>query len=391
MGSRRPVVLSDFFEVNPKRAIKTGNESTFVSMADLAEHQRRISSWTRRSFKSGSRFQNGDVLVARITPCLENGKTAFVDILEEGAVGHGSTEFIVLAARDGVADPLFGYCLATSPRFRDYATSRMIGSSGRQRVSADEIGEYRLEYAPTLEEQRAIAAVLGAFDDYIESLFARAMLYDGMMQTVYQQLANERVERVRLGDVVEINPKTPLERGAEVPYFDMNSLPERGFLPASPTRRPYGSGTRFVPGDVLLARITPCLENGKTGIVPPVEGGIAWGSTEFIVLRASREIRGLVYGLSRSPEFRAYAIQHMIGSSGRQRVKAEDIARYRVPDLTSSGATSLGALAADWIEAGMAIRDQIETLANLRDALLPKLVSGEIQIGAPERFLDRAA
>lgn len=292
-----------------------------------------------------------------------------------------------IVPREGI-DPVF---LANAVRARTPQILGMVDSAshGTGRLATDRIAQLRIA-VPPIEEQRAIAEVIGALDDRIEHLSTEAGLYDAMMQAAYQQLAVEETARVMLGDVIEVNPTTPLRRGSEAPYFDMASLPERGFLPDSPAMRPYGSGMRFVAGDVLLARITPCLENGKTAIVPPLEGDVAWGSTEFIVMRANRQARGLVYGLSRTPDFRDYAVQHMSGSSGRQRVKADDIARYRVPDFTSPAATRIGTLAADWIEAGMAVRDQIETLASLREALLPRLLLGELRIEDPSRLVGTA-
>jgi len=99
--------------------------------------------WEEKPFNGGMRFSNGDTILARITPCLENGKTAFIDFLDEGEVAFGSTEYIVLAAKEGVP-PEFLYCLARYPAFVDYAVKNMNGSSGRQRVSADTIGQYQL-------------------------------------------------------------------------------------------------------------------------------------------------------------------------------------------------------------------------------------------------------
>src|SRR5438477_2423653 len=87
----------------------------------------------QREFSSGTRFNNGDTLLARITPCLENGKTAFVDFLEEGQTGWGSTEFIVLCPKPPIP-AFFGYCVARDNDFREFAIQQMTGTSGRQRV-----------------------------------------------------------------------------------------------------------------------------------------------------------------------------------------------------------------------------------------------------------------
>jgi len=108
---------------------------------------------------------NGDTLVARITPCLENGKTAFVDFLEDGQIGWGSTEYIVLRPRPPLPEQ-FGYCLARSEAFREFAIQSMTGTSGRQRVQADSLRHFKLV--------RASDAVAEAFGRLIKPLFARS-------------------------------------------------------------------------------------------------------------------------------------------------------------------------------------------------------------------------
>ena len=97
----------------------------------------------KREFIGGSKFQNHDTLLARITPCLENGKTAFVDILDKGEIAAGSTEFIVMRTKENVS-PYWVYCLARDENFRSYAISSMIGSSGRQRVHEKYLADYPL-------------------------------------------------------------------------------------------------------------------------------------------------------------------------------------------------------------------------------------------------------
>lgn len=113
------------------------------------------------------KFANTDTLIARITPCLENGKTTFVDILEENEVGFGSTEYIVLNKREFLSDSNFVYYLSLSPRFRDIAIKSMVGSSGRQRVQTDRLANSEFAF-PKLQEQQQIASILSSLDDKIE-------------------------------------------------------------------------------------------------------------------------------------------------------------------------------------------------------------------------------
>jgi len=160
--------LGDVISINPSRPLSKGAESVYISMQQVETENRSVNEIAHRAFKgSGSRFQNGDTLLARITPCLENGKTAYVDFLDDKEVGHGSTEFIVLSGVEGVTDDLFVYYLSRLPQFRSFAIARMEGSSGRQRVPASTLKRYSF-YCPPYDEQRAISHILGSLDDKIE-------------------------------------------------------------------------------------------------------------------------------------------------------------------------------------------------------------------------------
>lgn len=136
-------VVSDIAILNPKRSLAKNQPARCIDMARLPTSGAFPAGWETKPFNGGMKFSNGDTLLARITPCLENGKTAFIDFLEDGEVAFGSTEYIVLSPREDVP-PEFLYCLARYPVFVDYAVKNMNGSSGRQRVSAETIGQYCL-------------------------------------------------------------------------------------------------------------------------------------------------------------------------------------------------------------------------------------------------------
>ena len=160
--------IAELVEFNPKRTIKKGVLAPFVEMASLSESSRDIANVTVREFNGGgSKFQNGDTLFARITPCLENGKTAKVTVFDEGTVGHGSTEFVVMSPKNPSVDEDYVYYLARLPEFRSYAQARMEGTSGRQRVSWQALSEFELEI-PAPETRKLAANVLRAFDDKIQ-------------------------------------------------------------------------------------------------------------------------------------------------------------------------------------------------------------------------------
>ena len=129
----RVVPLSEAFDINPTRSLPKGKVAPYVEMANMPTDYARVVNFRDRQFTAGSTFINGDTLVARITPCLENGKTAIVDFLENESMGWGSTEFIVIRPKPPLP-PEYGYFLSRTERFRTYAISNMNGSSGRQRV-----------------------------------------------------------------------------------------------------------------------------------------------------------------------------------------------------------------------------------------------------------------
>lgn len=202
---RTSVRLDEVAEINPRCTLPKGTVSSYVSMSDLREHRRQIDRFGERGFTSGSKFANGDTLMARITPCLENGKTAFVDFLTDDEIAHGSTEFLVLRALPERVEPLFLYYLATSTAMRDYAVQRMTGTSGRQRVSAAEIGAYRFDLPP-LEEQQAIVDELGTVDDRIEHLERVIASCYLLCDLLFEELSmNPEVTRIMLRDAASIS------------------------------------------------------------------------------------------------------------------------------------------------------------------------------------------
>ena len=159
--------LSDVVQFNPAERLSKGAIAKKVAMEHLQPFTRAISGYELAVYSGGSKFRNGDTLMARITPCLENGKTAYVSFLDNGEVGFGSTEYIVFRSIEGVTDSKFVYYFVTSPWFRNIAIKSMVGSSGRQRVQQSVLENLEVNIPP-LAEQKRIAAILGALDDKIE-------------------------------------------------------------------------------------------------------------------------------------------------------------------------------------------------------------------------------
>ncbi|MCX8502306.1 MAG: restriction endonuclease subunit S [Alphaproteobacteria bacterium] len=184
MSSESPI--TEVVEFNPPRQIKRGAIAPFVDMAALPERQRDIYYVAEREFTGGgSRFQNGDTLFARITPCLENGKTAKVSTLPDGVVAHGSTEFIVMAAKAPEYDEDYVYYLARHPDFRAYAEARMEGTSGRQRVSWQALSDFTLALPPP-DQRKTIGAVLRKLDDKIAINRRMNQTLEAMAQAIFK-------------------------------------------------------------------------------------------------------------------------------------------------------------------------------------------------------------
>lgn len=182
-------------------------------------------------------------------------------------------------------------------------------------------------------------------------------------------------------DVIEVNPSRTLKKGVQAPYLDMANVPTHTARVEKVVPRAFGSGSKFANGDTLLARITPCLENGKTAYVDFLaEGEVGWGSTEFIVLRPKEGLPSpFAYFLCRHPEFRAFAISQMAGTSGRQRVPNDCFVAYRLTKPSVEVASAFGNQVNSYMKQIKAQDEASKTLAELRDALLPKLLSGELQ------------
>lgn len=194
----------------------------------------------------------------------------------------------------------------------------------------------------------------------------------------------------RLEQILEIDPPRQLRKGSISPYLEMKGVPTRGHSALDVIGREFSSGSKFRNGDTLLARITPCLENGKTAFVDFLEDGeIGWGSTEFIVMCGRRqEINPFVYYLARSEGFRNNAIQNMVGSSGRQRVPSDAVSGFAMTLPPEEILVKFGLLATDLMRGISANADQSAILSKIRDALLPKLISGEIRIPDAEKMLE---
>ena len=179
--------LSDIADFNPRETIKKGAITKKIPMDVLRPFYRDIPYYVEECFSGGTKFRNGDTIMARITPCLENGKTAQVSILNDGEVGFGSTEYIVFRAKEGIADKDYLYYLICSPKVREPAIKSMVGSSGRQRVQTDVVKNLEID-VPPLVEQEKIGSFLKALDDKIALNDRINKNLEQQAQAIYQQM-----------------------------------------------------------------------------------------------------------------------------------------------------------------------------------------------------------
>ncbi|MDF3605762.1 restriction endonuclease subunit S [Paracoccus sp. DMF-8] len=392
-------------------------------MAALPTHGRDVRIVNERPFTgSGARFQNGDTLIARITPCLENGKGAQVKDLPEGSAGFGSTEFIVVRGKDERDDD-FIYYLSRHEGFRAEAIKRMEGTSGRQRVSWQQIASIEV---PDLlpENRREIAAILGALDDKIEVNRKASATLEEMARALYRswfvdfdpvwaRLEGRQPAHMdaataalfpdsfgddglpvgwcagKLSDVA-VNPRNgvkPEQIHPDTPYIGLEHMPRRSItLPDWGTAADVGSQkSGMTAGDFLFGKLRPYFH--KVGIAPV--NGIC--STDIIVVRPKApEWAGFVLSMISTDEF----VEHTnAGSSGTRmpRTSWSDMGSYEVTLPSPKIAAAFEQITRPWRERIVSSVHESRTLATLRDTLLPRLMSGELRVGEARELVEEVA
>jgi type I restriction enzyme S subunit len=255
---------------------------------------------------------------------------------------------------------------------------------------------------PPVRTQRKIATILSAYDHLIDNNSRRIKILEEMAERIYREWfvefrypGHQSVPKIdstlgpiprgwnamAVSEAIFIDPKTPVPKGVVVPFVPMMSVSENTMHIWPIEARGSMSGARFVNGDTLFARITPCLENGKTAYVQCLEAGqTAVGSTEFIVLRPRRLSAEAVYLLARSDGFRQHAIKSMSGATGRQRVRKEAFDSYFVAVPDADLLSVFGGIIKPMFDESYRLSSASQSLYVTRDLLLPRLVSGEIDL-----------
>lgn len=396
--------FSDVITINDYPSLEKGVEQTHVGMKQVEENVRNIKNTIQKEYSySKPRFENGDTLFARITPCLENGKTAFVDILEEGEAATGSTEFLVMSATDDVL-PKFVYYTARRPDVRQYAIKRMTGSSGRQRVPTDVFDNLSIR-VPPVEEQERIVNFLDALDTKIETNHRIDYLLDEIPYTLFRhQFANSvedansiysdsSSESVRLGEIANI------DRGLSYSsdhmdddgygLVNLKNIREGGGFAVDDLKYysgPHKERHQVQPGEVIIAITEQTLDGeliGSPAVVPPhpiVNKTVI--SQDVGVIRPKKESHitsEFLYYLLKDKPFRGYAEANATGTTVYH-LKLGDVAdfEFNLPDEPEVKQFSKIARAC-W-QYWYNILNENSSMEDMRDTLLPKLMRGDLRL-----------
>ncbi|MBT0959972.1 restriction endonuclease subunit S [Denitromonas iodatirespirans] len=369
-------------------------------------------------------LREGDVVLAMDRPWIEAG-LKYAAVREVDLPAFLVQRVARFRGINGLDSRFLKYVIG-SPAFTTHILAIQTGTAVPH-ISGNQIKGFEFLLPPP-EEQRAIAHILGTLDDKIELNRRRNQTLEAMARALFQdwfidfgpvrakmaghepylpaelwRLFPERLdeagkpegwEMVPASELIEFNPSEPLRKGTHAPYLDMASLPTTGSSSRPPITRSFGSGMRFRNGDTLMARITPCLENGKTAFVQCLpDDAVGWGSTEFIVMRSRTPVPAeYTYLLARDTAFRDHAIRSMTGTSGRQRAQADSVAAFKLASPSDDAIWhAFSKLIAPMFESIKVNAAESDALAQLRDTLLPKLISGELWVADAEKFVEHVS
>lgn len=309
-------------------------------------------------------------------------------------------------------DSQFLYWILRTESYQKFVAGSASGATVKH-TSPNKIRAFEFKAPKDKLNQKKIALILNSYEDLIENNLNRIKLTEEILHATYEewfvrmnfpghQTAKfDKVtglpdgwKRTILSEAIQINPSTKVSKKESAPYVPMGSLSTSSMIIDGVESRIPSGGAKFKNGDTLVARITPCLENGKTGFVDFLfDEQVATGSTEFIVLRESPEInRFFIYCLARSEYFRGFSINNMLGSDGRQRVNHKAYNKYSINIPPQNIMERFKELASPAFMAIKNLVHQNELLKEARDILLPRLMTGMIdieQVELPEAMLKR--
>lgn len=382
--------LNDIADFNPRESLAKGVVAKKIAMDKLQPFCRDVLGYELEPFSGGTKFRNGDTIMARITPCLENGKTAKVGVLDEGEVGFGSTEYIVFRAKDGV-DADFIYYLVCSPIVREPAIKSMVGSSGRQRVQTDVVQNLDI-MVPSYEEQKRISGLLKSLDDKIAANMEVNKNLEEQAQLIFQSwfinyepfdgTTPDNWQHSTLGKIATIktdiwspakHPETIVEHYS-IPVFDEKHYPVFEISSGIKSNKYI-----LTPDSVMISKLNP---DTKRIWRPLCLSAKPVCSTEFIVYEAKKDgQRDFIYSILDSVPFSNHLCAHVTGSTNsRQRAMPKTTLDFPVllpPDEVITDFCSIVTPMYDLISSNIV---ENQSLAATRDSMLPKLMNGELDI-----------
>lgn len=369
--------LSEIALFNPTETLKKGTLAKKVGMDKLQSFCRDIPDYEIAEFSGGTKFRNGDTIMARITPCLENGKTAKVNILDTEEVGFGSTEYIVFRAIDGVTDEDYLYYLVCSPIVRDIAIKSMVGSSGRQRVQTDVVKGIEVEL-PTLDEQRKIGSLLKSLDDKIAVNNKINENLQQQAQALFTQCYEQADVSVPFTDLIQVlgggTPKTGEASywNGEIPFFTPKDVATPYTLTTEKTITQSGlehCNSRLYPVNTVF--VTARGTVGKVGLA-----GVPMAMNQSCYALTGKNISPLLtyhYTLMTVAH-----LKHKASGAVFDAIITRDFETETVKKLSDTLAEQFVAVASPIYECILNNTLESQRLADLRNALLPKLMSGEL-------------
>ena len=357
------------------------------------EGVQRISTHTYEQWTIRGKPEKDDLILAREAPA---GNVAIIKSDEPFCLGQRTVH---IRPKKNLVDPDFLVYFMLAPKQQANLLKHQVGVHVGH-VNMKDIRRLPLDGLPALHEQKKLAEVIANYDDLIENNRRRIQLLEESARLLYKEWfvhlrfpGHEHVkitdgvpegwEKKLLSEAIAVNPKTPVEKGKDIKYVPMSSLSENGMTANEKNFeiRSKHTNVKFQLNDVLLARITPCLENGKTGFVYFLdENEVACGSTEFIVLRGKDVSPVFTYCLARSYPLREKAIKSMIGSSGRQRVQLSCFDKFVVAVPSQFLIQQFDEIVNNLFAQIKVLMQENKRLIQARDILLPRLMNGELTV-----------
>ncbi len=381
MNEWKEYTFSEFIQINPSVKLPKDKVVSFVEMKDLVDGRRFCIPSSERRNGSGSKFQEYDTLFARITPCLENGKIAQAKGLKDG-IGLGSTEFLVFRGKPSISDNNFVYYLSRWEEVRAHAEINLDGTSGRQRVPKECFNDLKLILPTDLAEQRAISSILSSLDDKIDLLHRQNATLEKLAETLFRQWfveeAKEEWETKPLSSIAyflnglacqKYPPKNDLEKLPVIKIKELSSgITENSDWATTDVKPEY----IVKNGDVIFA--------WSASLMVKIWDGQDCILNQHLFKVTSENYPKWFYFLwckHHLDEFIAKAASH---ATTMGHIKRGDLDDAMVLIPSTKELEEMTFETEPLIAKIISNNRQLRLLVNLRDTLLPKLMSGEIRV-----------